>query len=566
MVLTFVQNIALIISVAVLHHFVVRRLGRQPALVSALNGALFGLASIMAMSTTFTFAPGIIYDGRTIIIGAAALFGGPFVAATASCIAVLYRIFIVGGSGYLAGVLCIAEAAIVGTCFNLRQKRVARPFSRGEIVLIAYLIHILMLLCQFALPSRRWAQVIPVIAPAVLTLYPLGFYLICALFADNEERLRAQLALEESEARYKSLFMNHHTVMLLIDTENGGIVDANPAAEAFYGWPREELRRMGIADINILSLEEIRRCWDEIESTNRRMFQMRHRLASNAIVDVEVFSGPIEYKGKKLFYSIVHDATSRIQAEREVQSLNRTLELRVARRTRELEEANEELEAFSYSVSHDLRTPLRAISGYADLLSEASGPQMAEEPRGYLDRILRNAAKMNSLIDDLLRLSRIGSQDLQYSTVQLSAMAEQIMAELRAKTPERSVSARIDPGMSVVADRALMEVLLVNLLSNAWKFTSKKLAASIVLSAEQHNGETIYSVEDDGVGFDARYADKLFIPFQRLHAPKDYEGSGIGLSIVKRIIERHGGRIWAESEPDKGARFSFTLDGQVRNE
>jgi light-regulated signal transduction histidine kinase (bacteriophytochrome) len=173
---------------------------------------------------------------------------------------------------------------------------------------------------------------------------------------------------------------------------------------------------------------------------------------------------------------------------------------------------------------------------------------------------------MSSLIDDLLRLSRIGRQNLQYSTVQLSAMAEAIMAELRAKAPERSVSASIEPGMSVVADRALMEVLLANLFSNAWKFTLGRPAASIAFRAEIRNGETIYCVEDDGIGFDMRYADKLFIPFQRLHAPKDYEGSGIGLSIVKRIIERHGGRIWAESEPDRGARFSFTLDGQARNE
>ncbi len=565
MLMTLAQNISLLVAVVVVNRYVIRRLAGKPTLVSIVNGLVFGAAAIIGMRTPFTFAPGIIYDGRTIILGASAMFGGPLAAGIGSSMALAYRILVVGGTGYLAGILSIITAVIVGLVFYGKRKRDpgSLGFERKTIVLAAYSIHICMLLSQFALPGGRWMEVLPIIVLPVLSFYPLGFYSICALFLDDEERQKALSALKESEERYRALFMNAHTVMFLVDPASGTIVDTNPAAEKFFGWKRDELIAKNVSELNTMSPAQIRAEMRKAESGTEKQFNFKHRLASGEVVDVEVFSGPLELGGKKLLFSIIHDITARRMAEREVQDLTRTLELRVKRRTRELESANRELEAFSYSVSHDLRAPLRAITGFADMLAEESGPQMTSTSRHYLERIRINAQRMAALIDDLMRLARIARQDIHPQDLDLSALAGSILAEYAAKDPERRVDLSVEPGMRVKMDPALAEVFLGNLLSNAWKFTSRVPDARIRFFRQHPEDEEVYVLEDNGAGFDMAFADKLFNPFQRLHSSDEFEGTGIGLSLARRIIERHGGRIWAESKPGSGSAFHFTLGAQA---
>ena len=561
MIISILQNMSLIISLAVAYHYVVRQLHGKLLIVAVINGMLFGGAAVLAMLSPFKVAEGIIYDGRTIVLAVAGLFGGPIAAAIASAIAIAFRVFAVGGSGYIVGVLTIVEAAAIGSsCFYWR-KRTGKPLTVSRIVFIGYGIHALMLLTQFLLPDQRWKTIIPAIALPILVLYPLAFILIAALFLDNEEREKSQRMLEESEARYKLLFQNTHTVMMLIDEATGKIIDANPAAETFYGWSRAELVSMNITDINTLPLEDIKKEMRLALERNKNMFVFRHRRAFGDIRDVEVFSGPIEYLGNRVLYSIVHDATARIKAENEVKILNQTLEQRVAQRTLELEEANKELEAFAYSVSHDLRAPLRAIEGFSSLLNEEIGENLPGTAAHFLERINANARKMSQLIDDLLRLSRISRQSVAFQTVDLSLLAREIIAELRNQSPERDSEIVIQDGALAFADRALIELALYNLLSNAWKFTASTPKPSIRFSYMDSGNERVYSVSDNGIGFDMAYADKLFSPFQRLHSEKEYSGSGIGLSLVRRIIIRHGGTVWVDSAPKRGTTFYFKLGG-----
>ncbi len=253
------------------------------------------------------------------------------------------------------------------------------------------------------------------------------------------------------------------------------------------------------------------------------------------------------------------DVTERERAEKKIRELNEDLEERVKVRTRELEIANGELESFSYSVSHDLSTPLRGIDGFSHLLDQDYGDQLDELGRNYIARIRNAARRMQQLIDDLLSLSHISRDEMQRMPCDLCQICRSILADLHAQEPFRAVHETIPDSLMANADGNLLTIVMENLLNNAWKFSSGKAEAHIHLGALDKNGERVYFVADDGAGFDMRHTHRLFGAFQRLHHPSEFEGTGIGLAIVSRIIQRHGGRIWAEAEVGKGATFYFTL-------
>ena len=254
----------------------------------------------------------------------------------------------------------------------------------------------------------------------------------------------------------------------------------------------------------------------------------------------------------------------------EMRTLNEELDQHVRERTLQLESANRELEAFSYSVSHDLRAPLRAINGFSLALSNKHAEAIGEQGTHYLNRILENTRHMGELIDDLLSLSRISRREMGVGDVNLSVLAQEIAGELRRLEPERQVMFEIEDHVQGRGDAGLIRIVLQNLMGNAWKFTSARAQAKIRFGiasslesgdGKSDEGETVYFVQDNGVGFDMAYSDKLFGAFQRLHTMAEFPGTGIGLATVQRIVHRHGGRIWAEAELDKGAAFYFTLGG-----
>lgn len=243
----------------------------------------------------------------------------------------------------------------------------------------------------------------------------------------------------------------------------------------------------------------------------------------------------------------------------QLQDLNHSLERRVAERTTDLEAANRELASFSYSVSHDLRAPLRTIDGFSRVLVEDHEAKLDDDAKGLLENISGAARKMDALIDDLLQLATITKSELKRETVDLSAIANNILSELKAREPLRAVECEIQNGVTAFADERLARIAMQNLLDNAWKFTGKVAGAKVVFGTSDAGGINEFFVHDNGAGFDMRYADKLFRPFERLHSETEFDGTGIGLATVQRVIQKHGGMIRAEGEEGKGSKFYFTL-------
>ena len=248
------------------------------------------------------------------------------------------------------------------------------------------------------------------------------------------------------------------------------------------------------------------------------------------------------------------------ESEARLRVLAGELERRVEERTRELRDAYAELEAFSYSVSHDLRAPLRAIDGFSKLLAAGADAKLDDVERAHLARIRDGAQRMSRLIDDLLQLSRLSRAPLSLQDVDVSAVAAAVVDELRQVEPDRVVDVAVEPGMRARADGRLLHLLLQNLIGNAWKFTRRRVDGRIEVGTTTMRGTPAFFVKDDGAGFDMRYAAKLFVPFERLHSAREYEGTGIGLASVKRVVARHGGAVEAVGAPDQGATFTFTLE------
>ena len=377
---------------------------------------------------------------------------------------------------------------------------------------------------------------------------------------DVTERKNAEESLSQSEERYRAVVKQSIEGIYLVDGDTKRILETNPALQNMLGYTAYELRGMELHEIVAHDHKSVEA---NIERTLREGWRFirerRYQRKDGSVVDVEVAASAIYYGGKQVICAAIRDITERKKAEEEIHRLNEELEERVRSRTAELRATNEELEAFSYSVSHDLRTPLRSMAGFSQMLIEDYEDELDETGKDYLRRIQAASGRMGDLIDNLLYLSRVSRQEMRREKVDLSTLARRVAEDLRRREPGRRARFDITDGLSVMGDAGLLKVALENLLGNAWKFTSKEPEAEIGFGVVEQDGEPVYYVRDNGVGFDEAYADKLFGPFQRLHGEDEFEGTGVGLATVARIIRRHGGSLRAEGEVGRGATFHFTL-------
>jgi PAS domain S-box-containing protein len=375
------------------------------------------------------------------------------------------------------------------------------------------------------------------------------------IIRDVTERKRMEEALQESEHRFRTLAEASFEGIGL--TERSVIVDLNDQLADMLGYDRSELIGKDVMEAVVPESRDL--VAEAIRSGRLEPYEHLALRKDGTVFPVEARARATQMVGRPLRVTAIRDITERKRAEEEIRHLNEELEQRVVERTAQLEAANKELEAFSYSVSHDLRAPLRAMAGFSRILLEDYASQVPIEAQGYLRRVYDNAQKMGRLIDDLLAFSRLGRQALQNQPVNPADLARLALAELQEEQAGRRVEVSIGELPACQADPALLKQVFVNLLGNALKFTRTREVARIEVGCRELAGEMAYFVSDNGIGFDMAYADQLFGVFQRLHRADEYEGTGVGLAIVQRIVHRHGGRAWAEAELDKGATFYFTL-------
>jgi len=409
---------------------------------------------------------------------------------------------------------------------------------------------------------------------ALVALLLFGFALLLARTESRASRIAERMteSYRRSGQRFRNAMLYSAIGKALLDGQ-GRIVEANPALGgilgrdpgALAGRPFSDFFLSGESDGNgDLAHGDTEDLADGVVRTTR---QLRHQ--DGQVRHAQLTFAPVPGKvGQDVARLVqVEDVTERVRAEARVHALNRTLESRVALRTRELSAANQELEAFAYSVSHDLRAPLRTIDGFSRLLQERHAAQLDESGRDYLSRVRRAASRMGELIDSMLKMSRLSRSELRLVPVDISQMATELVRDLQTAEPDRHVEVVVEEGLAACGDRVLVRSLLQNLLDNAWKFTRDTPEPRIEVGAGEPrtDGAREFFVRDNGAGFPAEYADKLFRPFQRLHSQEDFGGHGVGLASARRIVDRHGGEMRAEGAEGQGATFRFTLPATVRD-
>ncbi|MGD0806278.1 MAG: PAS domain S-box protein [Anaerolineales bacterium] len=382
---------------------------------------------------------------------------------------------------------------------------------------------------------------------------------------DVSGRRKAETALRESEDKYRRLVEFFPDCIFI--HQNGRVVFVNQTAIHTFraSGPSEIIGKsiMSFVHPEYQTLVRDRMARMAEAKSQLPIIEEKFIRSDGSPLDVEVTAIPFVLDGEMAVMDVVRDITERKKAEEEIHRLNAELERRVEERTAQLEAANKELEAFAYSVSHDLRAPLRSIDGFGQALQEDYAAVLDDQGLDHLQRIRTASKRMGHLIDDLLNLSRLTRGEIHPQSLDLTAIARTVLEDLRRMEPDRSVECILPEKLQARGDERLMYAVLENLLGNAWKFTSRRKQARIELgTASTPGGEIVLFIRDNGAGFSMDHADKLFHAFQRLHTVQEFPGNGIGLATVQRIIHRHGGRVWAESEVEKGATFYFTLPAE----
>jgi PAS domain S-box-containing protein len=383
------------------------------------------------------------------------------------------------------------------------------------------------------------------------------------MIQDVTDQARDKDEVRQSEAKFQKIFQASPVAISLTHLD-GRYIDVNEAFLRTFGWTRPTIIGRTSLEIGLWPSTALREQWklDLLTRKSSRDYETEILDSSGQHHSVLVSSETIWLDGEDCILALIFDISERKQAEEEIRHLNAELEDRVRRRTAELTSANKELESFAYSISHDLRAPLRGIDGFSRLLQEDYGDRLDAQGQDYLSRVRRAAQRLGTLINHMLELSLLTRKEMRSETLNLTQIGREIIDDLRRSDPERTVEVVVGADCAIRGDPQMLRVLLENLLHNAWKYTNKVAAARIEFGGESAaavNHACQFFVRDNGVGFDMAYADRLFSPFQRLHTSEQFDGTGIGLASAGRVVQRHGGRIWAESVVGQGTTFRFAL-------
>jgi two-component system, chemotaxis family, sensor kinase Cph1 len=395
---------------------------------------------------------------------------------------------------------------------------------------------------------------------------------------DISDLKSTEMALKESEERYREIFYNNHTIMILIDPVNLNIIEANPAACNFYGYDYEQLLKMKISDINILDLDLIKDKMQKAVVQQENHFIFKHRLSNGTISDVDIHSGLIPYKGKNVLCSVIHDITAQKKAEKILEKHNARInqmlnieiddhekaEIKLGNLISKLEISNKELEQFAYVSSHDLKEPLRMITSFLQLLQRRYADDLDEDANDFINFAVEGAKRLDMMINDLLEYSRVGSNEREFKYIYSEKIVETVLTNLKTQIQDKNAIVTYDSLPIIYASEYQMVQLFQNLISNAIKYNNN--IPKVHISAVKKDKEYVFSIKDNGIGIDKDHLERIFTIFQRLHTRDEYDGTGIGLAISLRIIQQHRGKIWAESEPGKGSTFNLSIPIKTNNE
>lgn len=366
--------------------------------------------------------------------------------------------------------------------------------------------------------------------------------------------------IDETGDIFRQMF-KYSIIPTIIHDMEMNIINVNDAALKEFGYSRKELLQKSVFDLHPeTELDHSQEVLEIMQHEKTLSVEGRFKRKDGSVFIAEATPCKYILGDKPLIHVFIQDISERKQALNEIRDFNNKLETEVAQRTQELELKNKDLETFSYSVSHDLQAPLRAIGGYAEILRADYSADLNENGKQLIHTIIRNANRMSRLIEDILVISRLSMQEIHLQEINMTELFRSVYADLIQDIGDRKIDFRLDKLKNCRADKTMITQLVSNLLANSIKYTRPKKAARIKVSVYEKNGNCIYAVKDNGIGFNMQYYHKLFGAFERLHDGKEFEGTGIGLSIVQRVVKHHNGMVWAESEVGKGTTFYFTLE------